>query len=182
MQTIQPIQDEQSSAATQRLFDVIREELGFAPNMMKTMAQSPAALEGYLNLSGALANGTLDPQLRRQISLAVAEANHCKYSLAAHATLSRRTGLTEEEILEGREARAAEPKPDAALKFVRALVVNRGEGLSSNLRWLRETGFTDSEIVEIVALVALNIFGDYFNKVAETELDFPQGARMTQAA
>jgi AhpD family alkylhydroperoxidase len=182
MQTIQPIQEEQSSVATQRLFEVVREELGFAPNMMKAMAQSPAALEGYLNLSGALANGTLDPQLRRQISLAVAEANHCKYSLVAHASLSRRMGLTEEEILEGREARASEPKRDAALKFVRALVVNQGEGLTGNLRRMREAGFIDGEIVEIVALAVLSIFGDYFNKVAETELDFPQAAAMSQAA
>jgi uncharacterized peroxidase-related enzyme len=181
MQTIQPIQEAQSSAATQRLFEVVREELGFTPNMMKTMAQSPAALEGYLNLNGALANGTLDPQLYRQISLAVAEANHCKYSLIAHASVSRRLGLTEEEILEGREARAAEPKRDAALKFARAIVLNRGEGLTANLRRMREAGFVDGEIVEVVALVALNIFGDYFNKVAETELDFPQAA-MTQAA
>jgi AhpD family alkylhydroperoxidase len=92
MQTIQPIQDEQRDSQAQRLLDVVGGELGLAPNMMKTMAQSPAALEGYLNLSGALANGVLDPQLREQIALTVAQTNRCEYSLAAHVTLGAKGG------------------------------------------------------------------------------------------
>jgi AhpD family alkylhydroperoxidase len=174
MQTIQPIQNEQHDAQTQRLLDAVRGELGLAPNMMKTMAQSPAALEGYLNLSGALANGVLDPQLREQIALTVAQANRCEYSLAAHVTLGRKAGLTEDRILASREACAADYRTDVALKFVRDLVISRGDLLAENLRRLRDVDYRDGDIVEIVALAALNIFENYFNRVAGTELDFPK--------
>jgi uncharacterized peroxidase-related enzyme len=184
MQTIQPIQDEHSDSQAQQLLDVVRGELGLTPNMMKTMAHSPATLEGYLNFSGALANGTLHPQLREQIALAVAQANRCEYSLAAHAALGRKAGLTEDQILASREARAADARTDAALKFVRDLVISRGDLLAENLHRLRDLDYRDGEIVEIVALAALNIFGNYFNRVAGTELDFPRagvGLRMHAA-
>jgi AhpD family alkylhydroperoxidase len=184
MQTIQPIQDERRDAQTQRLLDAVRGELGLTPNMMKTMAQSPAALEGYLNLSGALANGVFDPQLREQIALTVAQANRCEYSLAAHVTLGRKAGLTEDEILASLEARAADYRTDVALKFVRDLVISRGDLLAENLRRLRDVDYRDRDIVEIVALAALNIFENYFNRVAGTALDFPRagaGLRMQAA-
>jgi AhpD family alkylhydroperoxidase len=182
MQTIQPIQDEHRDSQTERLLNVVRGELGLTPNMMKTMAQSPAALEGYLNLSGALASGVLDPQLREQVALAVAQANRCEYSLAAHIALGRKAGLTEDEILASREARAADSRSDAALKFVRDLVIHRGDLLAGNLRRLRDENYRDGEIVELVALAALNIFGNYFNRVAETDLDFPREGLKTHAA
>src|SRR5580704_5890175 len=152
MQTIQPIEDERRDSQTQRLLDVVRGQLGLTPNMMKTMAQSPAALEGYLNFSGALANGTLHPQLREQIALTVAQANRCEYSLAAHIALARKASLTEDQILASREARAVDSRTDAALKFVRDLVISRGDLLAENLRRLRDVDYRDGEIVEIVAL------------------------------
>src|SRR5450432_175062 len=130
MQTIQPIQDEHRDSQIERLLNVVRGELRLTPNMMKTMAQSPAALEGYLNLSGALANGVLDPQLREQIALTVAQANHCEYSLAAHVTLGRKASLTENQILASREGCAADYRMDVALKFVRDLVISRGDPLA----------------------------------------------------
>src|SRR5215472_2170127 len=100
MQTIQPIQDEQMDARTRKLLDLARAEFGLATNMMKTMAQSPAALEGYLNLSSALSDGLIEPRLREAVALTVAQAAGCEYSLAAHASLGRRTGLMEDEILD----------------------------------------------------------------------------------
>jgi uncharacterized peroxidase-related enzyme len=176
MQTIQPIEDDYCDSRTQQLLDVADEELGLTPNMMKTMAQSPAALEGYLNLSGALLNGELHPQLREQIALTVAQVNRCEYSLAAHATLGRKAGLTEEQILASREARADDARTDAALKFVRDLVISRGDLLTENLRRLRDVDYRDGDIVEIVALAALNTFANYFNRVAATDLDSPKAA------
>lgn len=182
MQTIQPIQDEQNDLRTRKLLDVVRAELGLAPNMMKTMAQSPAALEGYLNLSGALANGAFDAQFREQVALAVAEAADCEYLLASHMAEALKTGLSEEEILESREARAADGKTNVALKFARDLTLSRGDLPDDYPRWLRAAGCNDREIVELVALVGLNLFGAYFNRVAHTIIDFPMAAPKSQAA
>src|SRR5215470_9618777 len=98
MQYIQPIEIENASEGTKRLLEAADAEFGAAPNMTRTMAQSPAALEGYLRMSRALAGGKLDPKLSQQIALTVAQANGCEYTLAAHTVFAGRLGLTGEEI------------------------------------------------------------------------------------
>jgi uncharacterized peroxidase-related enzyme len=169
-------------AQTRKLLDLARAEFGLATNMMKTMAQSPAALEGYLNLSAALANGSLEPQLREAVGLAVAHAAGCEYSIAAHASLGRRTGLTDEEIIESSEARSSDPKIAAALKFAHDFTLSPGALGPDAVRRLREAGWRDPQIVELVALAALQLFGARFNRVAGTIVDFPKANHRIQAA
>jgi AhpD family alkylhydroperoxidase len=143
------------------------------PNMMKTMAQSPAVLEAYLNFSGALAGGTLSGKLREQIALIAAEVNGCGYCASAHTAIGKMVGLDEAAISSAREGNAINAKDDAALKFARTLIVNRGQTSDADLRAVKEAGFTGGEVGEIVANVALNVFTNYFNETAQTEVDFP---------
>jgi AhpD family alkylhydroperoxidase len=138
MQTIQPIQIENASAGTKRLLEAADAEFGATINMIRTIAQSAAALEGYLRFSSALASGKLDEKFRQQLALAVAQANGCGYSLAAHTTLAGRLGLTVDEIRASREARSADSKVDAGLKFTRDLVVRGGDCSPEDLRSLRK--------------------------------------------
>ena len=170
MQTIQPIQLENASDATKRLFATATADNGLPANMIKSMAQSPGVLEGYLQFSRALKGGKLDQEEREQIALAVAQTNLCEYSLAYHTARARKLGLTNDHILASREARASDTKIDAALRFARDLVAENGDRSPAELQ---RVGFTDREIVEIVAHVALNIFGNYFNMVAKTDIDLP---------
>ena len=72
-------------AAAQPLLEVVGKQLGSVPNLFRVVANSPAALEGYLGLSGALGKGTLPAATRERIALAVAEINGCSYCLAAHS-------------------------------------------------------------------------------------------------
>ena len=109
--------------ASRPLLEGVQKSLGFVPNMMGVIANSPAALEGYLSLSGALAKGALPPKLREQIALAVAEINGCGYCLSAHTLLGGMAGLATDEILSARKSAAADSKSDAALKL--ALSHNR---------------------------------------------------------
>jgi AhpD family alkylhydroperoxidase len=88
----------------------VQKKLGMTPNMMRTMAQSPAVLEGYLNLSSALGGGSLPAKLREQIALVVGEANGCEYCLSAHSAIGRMLGLSEEEILDSRRGESSEGK------------------------------------------------------------------------
>jgi uncharacterized peroxidase-related enzyme len=144
------------------------------PNMMKTLANSPAALDGCLAFGSALAEGVLDARFREQIALAVAQANACEYCLSAHTALGTLAGLRTEEILASRESRSADARQDAGLRFVQALIVNRGDVSDAELKRVRAAGFSDAEITEIVANVALNVFTNYFNLVARTVIDFPR--------
>jgi uncharacterized peroxidase-related enzyme len=171
---IQPINYEQSTGKAKELLDAVKAKLGMTPNMMKTMAQSPAVLEAYLNFSGALGSGKLNARLREQIALISADINGCGYCASAHTAIGKMVGLGEDEILAARNGNAADAKTDAALKFARTVIVNRGEVSDADLQAVKDAGFSDGEIGEIVANVALNIFTNYFNEIAKTDIDFPK--------
>jgi uncharacterized peroxidase-related enzyme len=179
MQAIHPIQTEYASVATQQLLDATNDERGVASNMIRTMAHSPGALEGYVQFRSALDSGTLSAKIREQIALAVAQANLCEYSLAEHAHRAAQLGLTKEQIMASREARAMDRATDAVLRFARDLAARRGE---CSLVELRESGYSDRNIIEVMAQVALNVFENYVNDVALTELDFPRVERAARAA
>ena len=149
MQRITAINPAEATGKTKKLLDGVQAKLGMTPNLMKTLASAPAALEAYLSFGGALGTGTLDAKFREQIAIAVAQANSCEYCLSAHTTIGKMVGLTSEELTSSRES-------DADLASV------------------RKAGYTDGEITEIVANVAVNIFTNYFNHVAQTEVDFPR--------
>jgi uncharacterized peroxidase-related enzyme len=164
-----------------RNFDAIQKKLGVLPNMMRTMAQSPRVLEGYLELSGALSRGLLPPPLQEQIALAVAEANACNYCLSAHSALGRGAGLSDDQLAASREGRASDAKANAALQFAVAVLQRRGGVSDDDFARVRALGYSDGAIAEIIAHVALNVFTNYFNRAADTDIDFPRVAA-TQVA
>lgn len=171
---IQPVNYETSIGKVRQLLEGVKSKLGMTPNMMKTMAQSPAVLEAYLNFSGALDHGTLNAGLREQIALLSAEINRCGYCASAHTAIGKMVGLGPDAIRAARLGHSADSKAEAALKFARTLIVNRGEVSNEDVQTVRDAGYTDGEIGEIVAAVALNTFTNYFNEIAKTEIDFPE--------
>lgn len=176
MPRISTVNPAAATGKPRQLLDAVQAKLGLTPNLVKTLAHAPAALEAYLNFNGALASGVLDAQFREQIALAVAQANSCEYCLAAHTALGAMTGLSQEEIAASRDARSADARRNAGLRFAKAVVAERGNVSDSALAQVRGAGYSDGEIVEIVGHVALNIFTNYFNQVAQTEVDFPRVA------
>ena len=153
------------------LFDEVQTKLGAVPNVFRVLGNAPAALEGYLKFEGALAGGSFNGKIREQVALVVAESNLCGYCLSAHTFIGGRAGLTEEEIADAGRAVAATVKTEAILKLARDIVVQRGEVSDPDLEHARASGLTDSEIVETVANVALNILTNYVNHVARTVVD-----------
>lgn len=174
MSRLQALDPEHATGKTRTLLDAVGKKLGLVPNLMRTMASSPAVLEGYLGLSGALGTGRLTARLREQIALAVAEANACEYCLAAHSLLGRNAGLDAAEIVAARRGEASDARTHAAIRFALAVVASRGGVSDADLERVRGAGFGDGEIAEIVAHVALNVLTNYLNRVAETEVDFPK--------
>ncbi|HBE69374.1 MAG TPA: peroxidase [Planctomycetaceae bacterium] len=174
MPRIQAIKSEAASAKTTKLFDSIQAKLGMVPNMMRTMGHSPSTLSAYLQFSGSLAGGSLSAQHREAIALAVGQANQCDYCLSAHSALGKMAGLTQEQIRDARLASAVDSKTDALLRFARKLVDQHGHVADDDLQELRDQGFGEGEISEVIANVALNIFTNYFNHVADPDNDFPR--------
>jgi uncharacterized peroxidase-related enzyme len=173
MSRIKPVDEHTADPATVELLNSVRKSMGTVPNLIATMANSPAVARAYLGFAQALAGGGLPRRLREQIALVVGEANACGYCVAAHTALGRRAGLTEEEAKEARRASSRDGKERAALVFARKVVQDRGVVTDDDVEQLRRAGYTDGQVGEIVANVALNIFTNYFNHVAATELDFP---------
>jgi len=173
MSRITAINYESAQGKAKELLDAVNAKLGMTPNMMKTMAQSPAVLDAYLKFSDALSHGTLSGKLREQIALIAAEENGCGYCASAHTAIGKMVGLDEAAILAAREGNSANASDDAALKFARQVIANRGQVGETDLAAVKAAGFTDGEIGEIVGAVALNIFTNYFNEIAQTEIDFP---------
>lgn len=182
MPRINTINAEHASAEQQRILANVKQGLGLVPNLISTLAQSPAAANAYLVFSGALAKGSLPRKLQEQIALVVGETNSCEYCLAAHTLLGGKAGLTPEETLAARGAESGDPKTGAALGFVKKVVTERGRVTDHDVAALRQYGYTDGDIAEIVANTALNIFTNYFNHVAGTVVDFPAAPKLAACA
>ena len=153
----------------------VKQKLGSVPNIFATMAQSPAVLQAYLAFGGALESASLSAKLREQIALTVAGVNACDYCASAHTFIAKSLGVSADEAAQNLSGRAADPKTAAILEFAGEAVRNRATFAdnASAIDRLRDAGVSDAEIVEIVAVIAINIFTNYFNHLAGTEVDFP---------
>jgi uncharacterized peroxidase-related enzyme len=174
MSRLQIVDPSAATGKAKDLLDAVKAKLGRAPNMTKVMANSPAVLEAYLGFSGSLSAGLLDPQIREQLALVAAQQNHCDYCLSAHTAIGKMVGLNPEQIAASREGSGSSEKATAALTFAKRVLDGKGAIQESDLAAVRAAGFSDGEIAEIIAHVALNVFTNYFNVATQVDIDFPR--------
>lgn len=174
MPNIAPIDRKNPAAEVAPQLEAVRGKLGVVPNLIATLAHSPAALNAYLGLSEAASKGRLAPRDRERIALAVGQANGCDYCLSAHTLIGRNAGLTEDEIVAARRGASAEPKSAAVLRLATAIVAGRGHVSAAELDAARAAGLDDAAILDVLANVVLNIFTNYANHLADTAIDFPK--------
>lgn len=173
MQRITALPIDTSDDAVASLFGAIRAKMGGVPNIMRTMAQSPAALEAYLGFSGALGKGRFTDAQRELAALASAGENGCDYCASAHSTLGKMAGLDAADmrhVLDGGHLNGADGQIVAT---TRKIVGQRGVLSDDDVEQFYAAGFDQGHLVELVAITALNIFTNYFNHIADTEIDFP---------
>jgi len=169
-----PATVETTPAAAQASLNGVKAKLGSVPNLFRLLAVSPAALEGYLGLSGALGKGSLDARTRERIALAVAEFNGCGYCTSAHAFIGKNlAGLSDAEIAANRSGSSTDGRAASAVRFAIRVVETRGQVSDADVASLRVAGYSDAEVIEIVLHVALNTLTNYVNEVAGTPIDFP---------
>lgn len=173
MSRIEPLSHAAATGDAKTLLDGVQAGLGMVPNIFATFAHAPKVLEGFLALNKTLGQGLLPADLREQIALTVAGANECDYCASAHTALGRGVGLDSAELGRNLQGRSENPRTQVVLDFVHKLVLARGQVADADVQGLRIAGFSDGEIVEIVTHTAVNLFTNYFNHVAGTEIDFP---------
>ena len=172
-QRIKAIDPGLTKGKAKELLDAVVKKYGRAPNSFKTMANSPAAFQGFLDLSGTLEGGVLPFEIRYQIAIVVSEINGCAYCLSAFTAIGKGNGMKDETLAMCRIAGSTDPKIDAILKFAAAIVWERGAVTTQNFQKVKSAGCSDEEILEIVANVALFTYANYTNLVIGTEIDFP---------
>ena len=171
MARIQP--NSNPAPEAQKQLDGVKEKLGSVPNIFQTFAHSPAVLDFYLQGSGALKGTSISGVLRESIALTVAGLNGCDYCASAHTVIGKGEGLNEQEAANNLKAQSEDAKTQAALDFAALLVTDRANVTDDDVQAVKDAGFSEGEVLEIVAVVAFNIFTNYFNHVADTDVDFP---------
>lgn len=174
MARINVVTHETASAEQKALFDAIQSQLGIVPNFLKVFANSPEALKAFLGLHGIANGGSLDPQTRERIALALAQQNACEYCLSAHTAIGRKAGLTGAEIEANRAGTSQDAKAAAAVKFARAINDHTGDVTNAELADVRSAGYSEADIVEIITHVGMNILTNLIGRASRVEIDFPK--------
>lgn len=183
MSRLTALDPETTTGKSKDLFNAVQGKLGSVPNMFRTMGTSPAVLNGYLSFSGALGEGTIGGKLGELIALTVANANSCDYCNAAHSYIGEKfLHIDANSIVGAREGKSADAKIQAALDFSRTLVEKRGLVSDDDVNALKDAGYSEGAIAEIIAHVALNIFTNYFNNASKVVVDFPSVELVESAA
>jgi uncharacterized peroxidase-related enzyme len=173
MARIPSLSDAQVTGNAADLFSAIRAKLGVVPNLYRVASNRPAVLKAMLDLAEALGAGTFDARTREAVALAVAGSNSCDYCAAAHSAISRALKVDDAAIDAHLAGRADDPKLAAILSLSVAIVEERGRVSDAALEAARRAGLDNGDIVEVTANVVANIFTNYLNHVAQTEIDFP---------
>jgi uncharacterized peroxidase-related enzyme len=163
-----------ASGEDKTLLDAVQAKLGMTPNFLRVLANSPAALRAFLGLHGIAEQGSLDPRTHERIALALAEQNGCEYCLSAHPAIGRRIGLTGAEMEANRRGTSHNARAAAAVAFARALVEHKGEVTNAEIEAVRQAGYDDAAIVEIIVHVGMNLLTNILGKASRVEIDFPK--------
>jgi uncharacterized peroxidase-related enzyme len=160
-------------AATGAKLDAVQKKLGVLPNMFRTFAHAPVALDAYFALSDLAAKSRLDARTRERLALTVGEANDCGYCVAAHQVIGASVGLTPAQVAQARHGQAEGPRDAALLALAQRIVETRGHVPTTELDAFKAAGFDDAAILEVLVVVVLNTFTNYTNHLARTDIDFP---------
>ena len=174
MQRLNSVNPGDAEGRTRELLLTVEQAFGMVPNTARVMANSPAVLSSFLSFHAAMSDSRIGPQLLHQVKLATSEANTCSYCTSILCAVAPSVGLTADDIVSGRSAASPDARTNTALEFAKSVLENRGKVRDEQLLGMKDVGFDDAEIVEIVASVVLACFTNFLNSVANTELDIPR--------
>ncbi len=173
MAKLEALTPENASTEAKGIFDALKKKLGMVPNLYATIAHSPAALNAILGYGEALGKGTFSPKEVEAIALAVSQSNECNYCLAAHTAVGKMQGFKEEETLQLRKAEIEDAKLSALTKLAQNITETKGHPDQKLIDDFYAVGYDKGALVDLIGFVSLNVFNNYVNHIADTEIDFP---------
>lgn len=176
-----PVTPEQAKNEVKETYATIKKNMGGkVPNIFQYMGNSAAVLNGFFSLSKAAEQTSLSPQLRSQIALVVAQTNDCNYCLSAHTAIASAQGIQLQETILARKGEAHDKKTQAILQFAKQVVEKRGKVSDQEVKSLKNAGVSDQELVEIILVINMNMFTNYFNHIIDTPIDFPAAPKLQE--
>ena len=173
MPRLNAVTTEQANGRVRELYDGLKKVVGVVPNIYQGVANSPAALEVLLGMGAKLREGGLSGAETEAVKLVVAQVYCCNYCLAAHTLVGKKSGLSEADTIAIRRGTIAEPRLAALTRFANKAVLPAGQISDEDLRAIRAAGFDDGKITDILMVLAQTVFTTLFNRVNQTEIDFP---------
>jgi uncharacterized peroxidase-related enzyme len=175
MPRIKQLSFDEAQSWTKKLFKKVEEGFGMVPNMFKCMGNSDVALDGFLAFNAGINSGKLSKKNVKMIILLTSQLNGCEYCVSAHTKMALDAGLlSEEECQNARKAIGPDEKTTKMLEFAKVVKLNNGLVSDDEIQAVRNAGFDDQEIVEIIGSIALINFANYVSNVGQPELDFPE--------
>ncbi len=175
MPRIRQLGFEEAQSWTKRLFKKIEQSFGKVPNMFKCMGNSDVALDGFMAFNAGIGAGKIGPKNVKMIILLTSELNRCEYCASAHTQMAKDAQLlTDKECLDARQAIGPDDKTTKMLEFAKKVKQNNGNVTDEDFQMVRDAGFDDQEIVEILGTIAMITFANYVSNVGQPELDYPK--------
>jgi len=174
MSRLNPVTYEEAKPEVKEVFDALKKKMKMVPNIYAAVANSPTALKALLQFGENLRQGAFSPKEVEAIALAVSEENGCGYCLSAHTAAGKMVGLSEEETRDLRQAKSGDQKLQALTVLAQEIARTRGHPSESAINNFFSAGYSKGELVDLIGFVALNVFTNYFNHIAQTKIDFPK--------
>lgn len=162
---------ETAPSKSQPILENYRKVLGMVPNFFALISQSPDALKAIADMHATLGK-SLGPQTRERIHIAIAEVNGCDYCVSAHTYLGGKlSGLKKDDMDLNREGHSTDPKADAAVQFAQKVAKSRGHIEAADFAAVRAAGYTDAQVIDLVAELAFSFVTNLFNNTFQTDID-----------
>jgi len=175
MPRIRQLNMEEAQTWTKNLYRRVEKNIGVVPNMFKCIGNSDVGLDGFLALNAGINSGKLGPKNVKMIILLTSQLNDCEYCAAAHTQMAKNAGLlTDEECVNARKAIGPDEKTTKMLEFAKKIKLNNGMVTDEDIKAVRDAGFDDQEIVEMIGAISLICFANYISNVGQPDLDFPE--------
>ena len=163
---------ETAPEASRPILEGARKSFGFVPNLLGKLAEAPAALEGYLALTGLVARTSFSPAEQQVVLIAASVENGCEYCVAAHSTIAAMHKVPE-DVIAALRANSAIPDPrlEALRQFTATLVEKRGHASDQEVQDFLAAGFTRAQVLEVVLGIAMKTLSNYANHLIDTPVD-----------
>ena len=168
-------QIENATGATAEVYAQLKKAIGSVPNTFAAIgAHGPAALKAVLAADAVLASGSLSKRDQETIKLVISGVAGCDYCVAAHSLLGKLSGLKPEELKAIRNGTSTgDAKRDALVRFVRRLARTSGTVSEGEFEAIKAAGYSDAQLVDISLAFATTVFTNVFNRINDTDVDFP---------